>query len=501
MEINAGRPRISYWLAAIILLGMGQALAWAQIPPGTLLWKADVAGIQQQSCPAMSPDGNTLYVAGSGLTALTTSGAVLWTFPVNNWVVESPSVADDGTIYCVDQSSRFYAINPDGTQKWSYDLQIEGIYGGNFHSTLAIAADGTVFCANSGILLAFGPDGTRKWAFPFFGTSAYYDSPVIGADGTIYLSTASGLTAVNPEATIKWTYSTSYWTPESIAIGPDGTLYVNGSTLRAFRPDGNLIWEADCGSHDPPVLGTDGTIYFGINGALWSVSATGTIVWRNLVGFNVWHYNGKTTAAVDADGNVYYYGSNSVFAVSQTGNVLWTCSGPLAGVGPIQIFTGRTARFTPPLAMDSTPFRARASPWGPRVGPCTVRISATPAKWSDRRSNRWPAGGTEILISRSKASPISRSPCFTPPTSPIGAFLPTGRFPPPARRSPTSRRRTPPCGFIGSLPRKPVALSHLSLVFASSQYGSQVLPSSANSSALNFIDLPSAAMLADERVW
>ncbi len=342
MEINAWRPRISYWLAAIILLGMGQAPAWAQIPPGTLLWRADIAGIRQQSCPAMSPDGKTLYVAGSGLTSLTISGAVLWTFPVNYWVNESPSVADDGTIYCIDVGGKLYAINPDGTQKWAYDLLIEGGYGGYLNTTPAIAADGSIYFSISGILLAFGPDGSKKWAIHFSDPSARSDSPVIGDDGTIYISNGSGLTAINPDGTVQWAYTSLWWLPESIAIGPDGTLYVNGSTLRAFRPDGTLIWEADCGSYDPPVLGADGTIYFGINGALWSVSATGTTAWRNLIGFNVWHYNGKTAAAVDAEGNIYYYGSNSVFAVSQTGNLLWTCSGPLAGVTPNQIFTGRT---------------------------------------------------------------------------------------------------------------------------------------------------------------
>ena len=51
----------------------------------------------------------------------------------------SPAIASDGTIYVGSWDNKLYALNPDGTLKWSYAT-------GNWvYSSPAIGADGTLY--------------------------------------------------------------------------------------------------------------------------------------------------------------------------------------------------------------------------------------------------------------------------------------------------------------------------------------------------------------------
>lgn len=105
------------------------------------------------SPPAFSQDNNTIYIGagynystndytGSGLYALNiNTGAVIWYFPTPTQDRCTPAISANGTIYVGDDYNppNFYAINPDGTLKWSHEL-VDIV-----RSSPAIAADGTVY--------------------------------------------------------------------------------------------------------------------------------------------------------------------------------------------------------------------------------------------------------------------------------------------------------------------------------------------------------------------
>ncbi len=79
---------------------------------------------------------------------------------------------------------------------------------------------------------AINPDGTQKWAFLTIGI--VFSSPAIGANGTIYMgSWDMFFHAINPDGTLKWEFLTGGTVNSSPAIGTDGTLYVGSA-------DGNL---------------------------------------------------------------------------------------------------------------------------------------------------------------------------------------------------------------------------------------------------------------------
>jgi outer membrane protein assembly factor BamB len=56
---------------------------------------------------------------------------------------------------------KFYAINPDGSQKWRLTTEQLTVF-----SSPAIGADGTIYVGSHDYnLYAINPDGSQKWSF------------------------------------------------------------------------------------------------------------------------------------------------------------------------------------------------------------------------------------------------------------------------------------------------------------------------------------------------
>jgi len=97
-------------------------------------------------------------------------------------LVNSPAIGSDGTIYVGSLDNNLYAINPDGTQKWTFAT-------GDFvESTPAIGSDGTIYVGSNDFFAfyAINPDGSQKWR-AFSTGEDVTSSPAIGSDGTIYV--------------------------------------------------------------------------------------------------------------------------------------------------------------------------------------------------------------------------------------------------------------------------------------------------------------------------
>jgi len=110
------------------------------LPSGTLptgdLWEGDLGN----ASPAIGADG-TIYVGNiDGLYALDpTTGKTKTGFPFKCADEDSaPAIGGDGTIFFGCEDGTFYAVNPNGTQRFSYKT------GGRITSSPAIGPDGTV---------------------------------------------------------------------------------------------------------------------------------------------------------------------------------------------------------------------------------------------------------------------------------------------------------------------------------------------------------------------
>jgi hypothetical protein len=69
--------------------------------------------------PATGPDG-TVYATYTALGAYTPAGTVKWSFTgaINN-AATAPDVGPDGVVYFVHNLGTLYAVNPNGSQRWS----------------------------------------------------------------------------------------------------------------------------------------------------------------------------------------------------------------------------------------------------------------------------------------------------------------------------------------------------------------------------------------------
>jgi len=285
------------------ILSTGLSFVNTNSTTGALKWKYST-GYAIFSSPAVGADG-TIYVGtqGGSLYAINPNGTFKWSYPAGaNY--SSPAIGSDGTIYVGSYSDyNLYAINPDGTLKWRYPT------GSYISSSPAIAPDGTIYIgSNDHYLYAVNPNGTLKWRYP---TQLYIDSsPAIGADGTIYVGSHDHyLYAINPNGTLKWKYATYSDVASSPAIGSDGTIYVGSDddNLYAINPDGTLKWKYaelnPVGSS--PAVGSDGTIYVGSDATtsgnyLYAINPDGTLKWIYTAGNSI-----ISSPAIGADGTIY----------------------------------------------------------------------------------------------------------------------------------------------------------------------------------------------------
>lgn len=224
--------------------------------------------------PTFATDG-TVYIAGyskggrgfyslnPGLTTIN------WVFKQGEEFNATPAIGADGTIYVGSNNDYFYAINPDGTEKWSVE------YGTWTASATAIGPDGTVYfsgeTATGGVLIAFNAaDGTEKWrkSLP---AKAGQGGPAIAADGTIYLGGyEEKMIAYNPDGTEKWSYTAKGPIETVPAIDNDGNLYFGDLSgfFHVVNPDGlNPYKVVSLGTeiHSSVAIGADGTIYVAAN--------------------------------------------------------------------------------------------------------------------------------------------------------------------------------------------------------------------------------------------
>lgn len=229
-------------------------------PDGTMRWVLeDVEGIR--SSPAIGPDGAIYAAGGHHLYAVDPGGIPRWIYANTSQVFafSSPAVASDGTIYVGGTDGALYAIDHNGSLRWSFGTS------GIIQSSPSIGADGTIYVGSlDGRLYAIDPEGIEIWSLEldWRGVSA---SPSIGPDGTIYVS-AGALYAVDPGGSVRWSYRSPVWTTTPI-LGADGTIYLahstsRGGALSAIDHLGNLHWTYPTGRHSmgSPAIGGDGMI-------------------------------------------------------------------------------------------------------------------------------------------------------------------------------------------------------------------------------------------------
>ena len=323
---------------------------------------------------------------------LSTGAAKLWAFvaPTDiRWA--TPTVGFDGTAYVRGFYSDVTAVAPDGTPRWTRDLQAEGRgpvvvgHDGNLYlSTLrglrvlsptgdelrtieptrafsnppAMGWDGTLFVADSPTTFAaYQPDGTLKWRRALGGHLG--QDPVIAADGSLRLTVDRNLVALEQDGSDRWSQPLTFdILAGGLALTREGmTLYGgNDNQFHGLGPDGSMQFEVP--SAEPGfaavAVGADGTIFCVLAEANAPVSPSGSGVRRRLAAFHpdgseVWSAPLPTSQAqppgiaLAADGTIYLHSAGNLFAFRAGGELLWAFDTEGAGLvtAPILNVDGR----------------------------------------------------------------------------------------------------------------------------------------------------------------
>lgn len=316
----------------------------------------------------------------TGLSPYDTShldGTVEWIFETKDEFEGSLSIGIDGTLYIGSHNNIFYALNPDGTEKWRFKAG-EPVFTEQHEdwkgvlSTPAIAKDGTIyFTSLSNYLFALNSDGTEKWRYNIKTTGDIWSSPVIDKDGTIYVGAANelgytadgkeiiepidesmnGLFAINPDGTLKWKFKNMGDMFPTAAIGDDGTIYIGAADgdamvgkVYAITPDGKEKWHFKSKMHieSSVALGKDGTVYFGSwDDYFYALDSNGKEKWKYKTGGD----GIVSTPAIGADGTIYFAGNDGYFyAFNPDGKLKWK----------VHIGGGKELGCSPAIGADGT---------------------------------------------------------------------------------------------------------------------------------------------------
>ena len=237
---------------------------------GSQLWIAPVGSNVIYSTPSIASDG-TIYIGSDddNLYAINPDGSQKWVFNSGGNFRSTAAIGTDGTVYASSDDDNLYALNPaNGSLIWSFPV------GGNAQSGIAIDSDGTIIIGvdqggSAGAVFAVNPDGTQKWSVSVLGRISVC-APAI-ANGNIYVGTKEGnnLLALNASNGAQlWSFDT----PDAIlnsspAVDVNGVIYFGSwdDHVYAVNPDGSLKYKFPTGDNvwSSPAIGSDGTVYIG----------------------------------------------------------------------------------------------------------------------------------------------------------------------------------------------------------------------------------------------
>jgi outer membrane protein assembly factor BamB len=301
--------------------------------PGVVKWFFKASDSMGGS-PAIDKNGTIYCSGGDILYAINPNGTRKWSLAGFYDVCSTPAIDVNGLIYVTTRGCALRVINPNGTIKWTYHLSQQA------HGSPAIDNDGTIYAySENKLLYAFYQNGTLKWSYYLDAGYIAFSSPALGIDGTIYIGSLGPgdydgyVDAVNPNGTRKWRYNVGTWVHGSAAIADDGTIIqATDINLIALNPNnGSLKWisEVDDCTWTTPIIGPDGTIYVGSSlGSFYAVNPDdGTIKWRFPISAGFWF---GASPALSYDGTVYFGttsfmgGSAGFYAVDAlTGKEKW----------------------------------------------------------------------------------------------------------------------------------------------------------------------------------
>jgi outer membrane protein assembly factor BamB len=228
---------------------LGAGNLYALNPDGTVKWVNRLGENIDNLSPALSQDAKTLYVGygGVGIAAFDAqTGNELWRSklskrgPGGAVANRSVVIGANGTLYFAARDGVF-AVDPDpnGTGEVLWQFSAGPLI---FQSCPALGADGTLYVGASGLVPTFyaiNPNGTERWSYIMGSRGRFMNNQaVIGGNGTVYVTFDHGLYSFtaggdgNGVGILNWTMGFARRFKNGPSIGDANDLYVvNGFKL------------------------------------------------------------------------------------------------------------------------------------------------------------------------------------------------------------------------------------------------------------------------------
>ncbi|MDP3962870.1 MAG: PQQ-binding-like beta-propeller repeat protein [bacterium] len=217
---------------------------------GSVLWKFSQFRTYTSS-PAIGSDG-TIFSYGVNLSngaamffALNPGdGSLKWSKQLTGSFDGAPALASDGTIYITTSNGQLWAINPsDGSTVWTYAL------GEQPTASPIVGVDGTIYVGGLASVFAVNANGTLKWSYDT-GSDYFGVGMAEAEDGTVFASgigSQSYIFALNPNGTLKWQRQMDSPVDGGLSVDGQGNIYAPANvTVYALRgSDGNVLWQYD----------------------------------------------------------------------------------------------------------------------------------------------------------------------------------------------------------------------------------------------------------------
>ncbi|MBN2503703.1 MAG: PQQ-like beta-propeller repeat protein [Anaerolineales bacterium] len=266
-------------------------------------------------------------------------GGAPWSFQTGKGIFSTPVITGDGTIFVGSADHCFYALNPDGTQRWRFQTgEMIDSAGALPQVDLQHGQPTIIFPSGDGHLYHVNcADGELVWQFDVevAGRKSYnswFEANVaIGCDGTIYAgNTNFNYYAINRDATVKWVYETGANAWSVAGFGEDGTIYWGScdTFVHAVKADGTRKWRKRTLGFisASAAIGSNGTVYIGsFDSNFYALDPqTGRVKWKFKTGDHIY-----CSAALldDEDGvtQALFFGSTdgSLYALNPKGELLW----------------------------------------------------------------------------------------------------------------------------------------------------------------------------------
>jgi outer membrane protein assembly factor BamB len=276
-----------------------------------------------------------------------------WSFQTEKGIFSTPILDADGTVYVGSADHNFYAIHPDGKEKWRFQTgELIDSAATITRKDPALGTSKVVFLSGDGNIYCLRSDNAEPiWTFqatvdPGPGYNNWWEGNVVmGFDGTLYAGNTNwNYYAFTQEGALRWTYTTGSNAWSAASLADDGTLYWGSLDIfiHAVHPDGSSRWKTPTLGFvaSSAAIGSDGTVYIGsFDSALYALDpATGKPRWQFPTTDHVYS---SPALGSDPDGNTraVYFGSadGTLYALNTQGGVLWTYD------------TGDTIRSSPAL--------------------------------------------------------------------------------------------------------------------------------------------------------